>query len=41
MHEIILHFSAYYGFAKGEVMNQVAVEEWQRIQGEEADGAPG
>jgi len=38
MHEIILHFSAYYGFAKGEVMNRVAAEEWARIQREESPG---
>ncbi len=29
-------FSAYYGFAKGEVMNDVAVEECARIEAQEA-----
>lgn len=38
MDEIVLHFSAYYGFAKGEVMNRVAAEEWVRIQREESAG---
>jgi 4-carboxymuconolactone decarboxylase len=36
MQEVILQFSAYYGFAKGEFMNQVAAEEWARILKEEA-----
>lgn len=34
MHEIILHFSAYYGFAKGEVLSRAAAEEWARIEAE-------
>jgi 4-carboxymuconolactone decarboxylase len=38
MDEIVLHFSAYYGFAKGEVMNRVAAEEWARIEREESSG---
>jgi 4-carboxymuconolactone decarboxylase len=32
MQEIILHFAAYYGFAKGQIMNEVAAEEWERVQ---------
>jgi 4-carboxymuconolactone decarboxylase len=36
MQEIILQFSAYYGFAKGQVMNEVAAEEWARIQEQES-----
>jgi 4-carboxymuconolactone decarboxylase len=36
MQEIILQFSAYYGFAKGEQMNDIAAQEWTRIQAEEA-----
>jgi len=34
MQEIILHFSAYCGFAKGEVMEDVATQSWARLQGE-------
>jgi 4-carboxymuconolactone decarboxylase len=37
MHEIILHFSAYYGFAKGEVLSRAAADEWARIQAEATD----
>jgi 4-carboxymuconolactone decarboxylase len=35
MHEIVLHFSAYYGFAKGEVLCRAAAEEWARIESQE------
>ncbi len=38
MHEVILQFSCYSGFAKGEAMHQVAAEEWARIQREENAG---
>jgi 4-carboxymuconolactone decarboxylase len=38
MDEVILHFSAYYGFAKGEVMNRVAAEEWTRLGSERTGG---
>jgi 4-carboxymuconolactone decarboxylase len=38
MQEVILQFSAYYGFAKGEVMNDVAAEEWERIVDDGASG---
>jgi 4-carboxymuconolactone decarboxylase len=34
MNEIVLQFSAYYGFAKGEVLQQVVDEEWARIESE-------
>jgi 4-carboxymuconolactone decarboxylase len=36
MKEVVLQFSAYYGFAKGEVLNQVVSHEWARIEGERA-----
>jgi 4-carboxymuconolactone decarboxylase len=32
MNELILQFAAYSGFAKAEVLNQVAAEEWSRLQ---------
>ena len=32
MNELILQFAAYSGFAKAEVLNQVAAEEWARVQ---------
>lgn len=38
LQEVILQFSAYYGFAKGEVMNDVAAEEWERIVHDGASG---
>jgi hypothetical protein len=31
MREVALQFSAYYGFAKGEFLNQVAEETWDRL----------
>ena len=34
MDEIVLHFSAYYGFAKGEVLNEAAAEAWAQITSE-------
>jgi len=34
MQEVVLQFSAYSGFAKGEVMNRVAVEQWARAEHE-------
>ena len=36
MNELILQFAAYSGFAKAEVLNDVAAEEWARIQGQKA-----
>jgi 4-carboxymuconolactone decarboxylase len=36
MREVILQFSAYYGFAKGECLDQAATQAWTRILGEEA-----
>jgi 4-carboxymuconolactone decarboxylase len=39
MDELILHFSAYYGFAKGEVLHRAAREAWQRIMSAETAGA--
>ncbi len=32
MNELILQFAAYSGFAKAEVLNDVAAEEWARLQ---------
>lgn len=32
MQELILQFSAYYGFAKGDVLNAVAAKEWARLR---------
>ena len=34
MNEIVLQFSAYYGFAKGEILQRVVAEEWARIESE-------
>jgi 4-carboxymuconolactone decarboxylase len=34
MNEIVLQFSAYYGFAKGEVLNRAATEAWAQITAE-------
>jgi hypothetical protein len=31
MREVALQFSAYYGFAKGEFLSQVAEETWDRL----------
>ena len=31
MNEVILQFSAYSGFSKGEVLQQVAADAWDRI----------
>ena len=36
MNELILQFAAYSGFAKAEVLNQVAAEEWARLQSQKA-----
>jgi 4-carboxymuconolactone decarboxylase len=36
MKEVVLQFSAYYGFAKGEVLHQVVVDEWARVEKEQA-----
>jgi hypothetical protein len=36
MNEIVLQFSAYYGFAKGEILQQVVADEWARIEAERA-----
>lgn len=37
MREIVLQFSAYCGFAKGEVLDQAASEEWARLEPNGAD----
>ena len=34
MKEVVLQFSAYYGFAKGEALDQIVLEEWARIEAE-------
>jgi 4-carboxymuconolactone decarboxylase len=36
MQELILQFSAYYGYAKGEFLQQVALESWEGILADEA-----
>jgi 4-carboxymuconolactone decarboxylase len=38
MREVVLQFSAYYGFAKGERLDQTASEAWARILEEDAKG---
>jgi len=38
MNEIVLQFSAYYGFAKGEVLNRVATDAWAEITAERTPG---
>jgi 4-carboxymuconolactone decarboxylase len=40
MSEIVLQFSAYYGFAKGEVLHQVVAEEWARTVSERSSDPP-
>jgi 4-carboxymuconolactone decarboxylase len=36
MNEVILQFAAYSGFAKAQILNEVAAEEWARVQSQKA-----
>jgi len=38
MRELVLHFSAYYGFAKGEHLDRTATDAWARITAQRASG---
>jgi 4-carboxymuconolactone decarboxylase len=41
MREVVLQFSAYYGFAKGQRLDEEATQAWARIVREEADATAG
>ena len=41
MDELALHFSAYYGFAKGQHLARVIAEQQERVQREAADASTG